>query len=127
MNEYFINISKSLKIKPNLISSYETIHKIVTIFQYHHSIQRIKSLNFENCNVLNFSQVNEKDVRDEILNLSSKKATRKGDIPANILRDNIEIYVTELTRLINTCLLNGTFPYELKLADVSPIFKKKTF
>ena len=41
------------------------------------------------------------------------------DIPANI-----DIYLKKLTALVNDCLENGVFPGELKLADVSPVFKK---
>ena len=34
------------------------------------------------------------------------------------------MYTRELTTIINKCLSNGLFPSELKLADVSPVFKK---
>ena len=58
------------------------------------------------------------------MNLSSKKATTKGDIPANILGDSLSVYTKELTTIINNCLKDALFPNELKLADVSPAFKK---
>ena len=58
------------------------------------------------------------------MNLSSKKATRKDDIPAKILKDSLSVYTKELTTIINNCLKDGLFPNELKLADVSPFFKK---
>ena len=58
------------------------------------------------------------------MNLSSKKATRKGDIPAKILKDSWSVYTKELTTIINNCLKHGLFPNELRLADVSPVFKK---
>ena len=58
------------------------------------------------------------------MNLSSKKATRKGDIPAKILKDSLIVYTNELTTVISNCLKDGLFPNELKLADVSPVFKK---
>ena len=60
-----------------------------------------------------------------MLNLSSKKATRKGDIPAKILKNSISAYLSELKILINNCLKNGAFPNDFKLADITPIFKKK--
>ena len=58
------------------------------------------------------------------MNLSSKKVTRKGDIPAKFLKDSLSVYSKELTTIINNCLKDGLFPNELKLADVSPVFKK---
>ena len=58
------------------------------------------------------------------MNLYSKKGTRKGDIPAKILKDRLSVCTKELTTIINNCLNDGLFPNELKLADVSPVFKK---
>ena len=58
------------------------------------------------------------------MNLSSKKATRKDDIPAKILKDSLSVYTKELTTIIINCLKDGLFPNELKLADVSLDFKK---
>ena len=58
------------------------------------------------------------------MKLSSKKATGKGNIPAKILKDRLCVYIKELTTIINNCLKDGLFPNELKLADVSPVFKK---
>ena len=34
------------------------------------------------------------------------------------------MYTKELTTIISNCLKDGLFPNELKLADVSPVFKK---
>ena len=36
----------------------------------------------------------------------------------------LSVYTKELTTIINNCLKDGLFPNELKLADVSPVFKK---
>ena len=58
------------------------------------------------------------------MNLSSKKATRKGYIPAKILKDGLSVYTRDLTTIIKNCLKHSLFPNELKLADVSPVFKK---
>ena len=58
------------------------------------------------------------------MNLSSKKVTNKGDIPEKIVKDSLSVYTKELTTIINNCLKDGLFPNELKLADVSPVFKK---
>ena len=58
------------------------------------------------------------------MNLSSKEATRKGDIPAKILKDSLSAHTKELRTIINNCFKDGMFPNELKLADVSSVFKK---
>ena len=77
--------------------------------------------NFHSKSSLKFSNVSELDVKEEILNLSSKKK----DIPAKILKNSINAYLPELTLLSNKCLKKGVFPDDLKQADITPIFKKK--
>ena len=95
-------------------------------FKNHH--RRFRGLNelanFHCNEVFNFCYATEEEVRKEILNLSSKKATRIGDIPVKELKTNINIYLKELTPLVNDCIEKGVFPYKLKLADVSHVFKK---
>ena len=67
----------------------------------------------------------QQEVKKEIINLSSKKATRIGDITAKVLKTNTDTYSKGLTALVNDCLGKEVFPDQLKLADVSsPIFKK---
>ena len=66
-----------------------------------------------------------KEVRKEILNWSSKKATKIGDIPTKILKKSVDIYLKEITFIINDCIENGIFPDDLKLADTSPKFAFK--
>ena len=58
------------------------------------------------------------------LNLLYNKSTRKTDIPAKVLKESINVSSKELTTVINSCLEKGPFPDELKIADVSSIFKK---
>ena len=125
MNNYFTNITTHLKLKPSKIDPKANLESIIDTFQNHESVQRIKLANFHSKSSLKFNSVSELDVKKEILNLSSKKATRKGDIPAKILKNSINTYLSELTILINNCLKEGVFPDDLKLADITPIFKKE--
>ena len=123
--EKFTNITKHINLKANKISHREELVNILDTFKNHKSVQRIKLANFHSYSILNFSKVTESEVRKEILNLSSKKATKYGDIPAKILKKSVDIYIKEITFIINDCLEKGIFPDDLKLADVSPIFKKE--
>ena len=54
------------------------------------------------------------------------KSSREGDIPANILKDDIHTYLPTLTKVINSSIEQNEFPNELTLADVFPICKKMT-
>ena len=84
----------------------------------------IKLANLHSCGSSNVSKVTESDVRNEILNLSSKKETKNSDIPAKTITKRVDIYIKEITFIINDCIKNGILPDDLKFADVSPTFKK---
>ena len=124
MNNYFTSITSHLNLKPDQINHSENLTNIIENFKNHESIQRIKLANFHHRQTFNFRYVSVKEVKKELMNLSSKKVTRKGDIPAKILKDSLSVYTKELTTIINNYLKDGLFPNELKLADVSPAFKK---
>ena len=63
-------------------------------------------------------------VREEIMNLDGSKATPIGDISVDILKSTVDIHLSFITNSINLSIEKGCFPEELKLAEVSPIFKK---
>ena len=79
---------------------------------------------YSKSSTLNFWNVSVGEVREDLLNLSSTKASKNDDIPAKILKKSVDIYIKEITFIINDCIENGIFPDNLKLANVSPIFKK---
>ena len=58
------------------------------------------------------------------MNLNSKKATRLFAIPAKIFKQVCDSYLPIITKIINESITEGTFRSELKLAEVSPVFKK---
>ena len=125
MNNYFINIITHLKLKSIKTDPKANLENIIDTFSNHESAQKIKLANFHSNSNLKFNSVSELDVEKEILNLSSKKATRKGDIPAKVLKNSISAYLSEPRILINNCLKKGVFLNDLKLANITPIFKKE--
>ena len=124
MNNYFTGITSHLNLKPDQINHSESLTNIIENFKNHESIERIKLANFHHRQTFNFRYVSVREVKKELMNQSSKKVTRKGDIPGKMLKDSLSVYNKELTTIINNCLKDGLFPNELKLADVSPVFKK---
>ena len=96
MNNYFTNVTTHLKLKSIKIDAKENLESIIDTFQSHESVQGIKLENFDSKSSLKFNSVSELDVQKEILNLSSKEATRKGDIPAKILKSTINSYLSKL-------------------------------
>ena len=110
MSRYFTNITKHMNLKANKISRQEKLVNMLDKFKNHKSVQWIKLANFHSYSKLNFSKVTESEVSKEILNLSSKEATKNGDIPAKILKKSLSIYIKEITFIINDCIENGSFP-----------------
>ena len=46
------------------------------------------------------------------------------DISIRIIKENADIFAEFLCRFINSSINTSTFPSDLKLADITPIFKK---
>ena len=72
-----------------------------------------------------FKFVAEDQVREVIMNLDSSKATHIGDASVDILKSTIDIHLPFITNSINLSIEKGCFPEELRLAEVSPIFRRK--
>ena len=57
------------------------------------------------------------------MNLHGSKATPVGDIPTDI--KTIDIHLPTITQIIDRSIDNNCYPCDLKLAEVSPVSKKK--
>ena len=120
MNSFFINITKSLELKEDNESNANTLEYELDAFNSHPSIRRTIKTNEK----FSFQPVLGDLVREIILSLGAPKTTPAGDIPADILKSTVDIHLPLITKIINVCFENGRFPDELKLAEVSLIFKK---
>ena len=91
-------------------------------FQEHRSIKRIK----EKSNIhgkFSFSLTSLKDIVKQINDLKIKKPTTFNNIPAKILVKFSEVFSEHLQRYYNNCITKGTFPEDMKHADVMPSYK----
>ena len=68
--------------------------------------------------------LHEKEVKREVMNLNSKEATCYGAIPAKILKQYCNSHLPIMSKIINEIITERTFPSELKLAELTPVFKK---
>ena len=98
------------------------------LFEDHTSIIRIKS-NLDNVSdKFDFKKLLEKEVKWEIMDLLNlKKATCHGVIPAKILKQLCDSYLLIITKIFNKCITDRTFLGEVKLAEMTPAFKKKNW
>ena len=93
-------------------------------FETHPSIIDIKQkVNVET--QFSFSKVERRDIELEIRNLETKKASTFMNISAKQLKQVADIIVEPLLEIWIKEIIEGMkFPYKLKHADLSPIFKK---
>ena len=133
-NNFFVTITDSLGIieNENIILASEDISdpidQIVLKFSRHPSIQKIRSFN-ENNGCFSFEKVSIENIKNGISELNPSKATTFKSIPPKLLKSESEIVSAPLQIIFNNSIEHSSFPDELKLADVSSLFKKevKTF
>ena len=102
----------------------ENINNVLEKHKSHPSIEEI-SQTFMTNKKFSFKFVTEDLVREEIKNLDGSKAIPNGDISVDILKSNVDIHLPFIKNSINLSIGKRCFPEELKLAEVSPIFKIK--
>ena len=58
--------------------------------------------------------------------LDTVKVSQQSDISAKILKQNLNYFAEYFYENINQCMFKSIFPSNLKLADVTPVYKKKS-
>ena len=127
MINYFSTITNSLDINswPDPVPSldYEdNITMAIKKYANHPSILKIKS-HYETEKLFHFNNISPENLKDKVNNLSTGKSSR-GDIPTKILKEYIDTVNVNLTDCLNASINEGNFPNEMKLADITPVFKK---
>ena len=72
-----------------------------------------------------FSYITTEVFNKYINRLNCKKATGHDGIHARFLKSAGDNFLVSLCSLFNSCISSGTFPCSLKMAEISPVFKKK--
>ena len=125
-NNYFADITKTLKLKKHPNFDGQSLFSITDYFKNNESVIKIKEKYNTQENSFSFTLFSKEDILKAIKSLSSNKASPIEDIPIKILKNSIHIYSEKLTNIFNEYLINGKFPNTLKRGDVTPIFKKET-
>ena len=71
-----------------------------------------------------FKPVPKKDITHKIKKLPSNKASISNDIPVSVMKQFANCYCEKLTNILNDCLKENGFPNLMKVAEISPVFKK---
>ena len=122
--DFQICISVPLKLKTYSKGKLNNLKDIFKAFESHSSIEEIKKA-INTTEKFYFRNVKDDEVRKCIMNLDGFKATHVGDIPTDILKQTIDIHLPIMTQINKMSIDNNCYPNDLKLAEVSPVFKKK--
>ena len=124
MNNFYINIAKDLELKKDSKGKLNNLEDILKAYESRLSIEKIKKV-IKTTEKFSFHNVKDDEVHKIIMNLDGSKATPVGDIPTDMLKQAIDIHLLIMTQIINMSIDNNCYPKDLKLAEVSPVFKKK--
>ena len=135
LSEEFINFFedavRSLNVKPDeyYLSDTENLSDPVEIairkFENHPSVQAIKQ-NISVKQDFYFSNTEVSDILKETTALNNKKNGTFGNIPTKRLKEVPDICAPALNDIWNDeTITQKSFPNNLKLADVTPVFKKE--
>ena len=123
-NNYFADITKTLKLKKYPNFDGQSLFSITDYFKNSKRARKIKEKYDTQENSFSFTLFPKEEILKAIRSLSSNKISPIEDILIKILKNPIHIYSEKLTNVFNECLINGKFPDTLTRADVTPIFKK---
>ena len=129
-NDFFKTTVDSLGIIENRFLISQTncelgkVDQAIAKFEKHPSILSIKE-NVESDLKFSFSTVTVGEIKSEIKQMNGKKAGTFMNIPTKQLKQTIDIISEPLMHIWNNEIVkNKKFPTKLKLADLTPIYKK---
>ena len=103
----------------------KSVDEIIADYSQHPSVTMIKT-NINNApNNINLSKVTERDVSKIISKLSSKKSSGYDEIPVKFIKLVSRSLIKPLTKLANKCLQENVFQDRMKMANITPLYKKK--
>ena len=108
----------------DFIAANDQVTNAVNEFRNHSSIIMIKNKK-KNDQSFCFGPVTYDDVLKIVKTLDTAKPSQQSDIPTKILKQNSDDFAEYLYKNINQCISKSIFPPDLKLADVTPVYKKK--
>ena len=130
LNNFFSEVVTNLNLPQyhdptvNVDDIEDPVARTVDKYKNHPSIRLIKE-NYRNTNnTFHFENVSVKYIEKELKNLLSSKAAQDTDIPTKVIKANIDIFTPILLDEFNKSLALGIFPSSMKLANITPVFKK---
>ena len=128
-NKFFGNIIKNLNISINsevledVSMIQDPIIAAIEKYKRHPSMLKIKK-KVRVKNYFDFKHIDDKKMAEVLKDLNAKKAKQENDIPIKLIKENIELFSSVLSRVFNFCIDKASFPNSLKQADITPVHKR---
>ena len=130
-SSFFENGTKSLNISPRTLTLGDATNSsnpeetAIKKSENHPSVQIIKERICTD-QEFDFEQLSIDEILKEMKNLDNKKNGTFNNKPSNHLKEVSEVTSPYLKNIWNTQIITGqTFPHNLKLADITHVFKKR--
>ena len=102
----------------------DPIDSAIIKYSNHPSIRKIRNF-AQSDDSFKFQKVSLEQMHTEIGRLNPKKVTTFKNIPAKVLKSSSKICSESMQLIFNDSVQNGLFPDLLKLADVTPLHKRR--
>ena len=129
LNNFFSNVVQNLDISRISNEEYfincieDRTLKAILKYRKHPSIVAIRN-KCKNKGSFSFVRVDKKEIEKEILKLDANKTSQNSDIPIKLLKKNVDIFSDFVCTSFNSSTNISKFPENLKLADITPAYKK---
>ena len=118
----------NLHVPENLVNHYfkgeSPISSAIRKYQNHPSITAIKKMHL--LNKFLFKNASISDIKKELQNLDTSKATQKSDLPTKIIKENSSILAPFLLDSVNSFIDLSNFLQNLKFANITSAYKKNS-
>ena len=111
LNDFFINVAKD-------------IGNVTVVDKNHPSIIEINKKKKKDIPNLEFKEISDEFVHNQINKTNVKKATGRDGISAKLLKLAKPVIAKPITKMINKTITNSVFPDQLKIAQVVALHKK---
>ena len=128
LNNFYSNIITNLNIPEyedtttQVNELEDPILKAIEKYKNHPSIRAINTKG--PFGTFSFSEINREEILKEIQSLDTNKASQESDIPIKLIKQNLDLFSVFMHESFNKTIETSKFPSVLKLANITPIFKK---
>ena len=118
-NDHFCSVANGIGFDDNISSTSDAISKHAT----HPSVLKISEVYGKDVPSFHFKCVDEEIISNKLRNINLNKSAGYDNIPGKLLRLAHSALAPALTQLVNSCIKSSKFPMNMKLAELSPVYK----